>query len=74
MRNVAKTVEVRRVRKIAERYEKARVERKAAILSAIESGIPADEIAEASGLTRSAIYKIVSRSSERGSGRVPVGG
>ena len=73
MRNATKTVEVRKVRKIAERYEKARAERKEAILSAIESGVPADEVAAASGLTRSAIYKIVSRSSGSSS-RVPVGG
>jgi DNA-directed RNA polymerase specialized sigma24 family protein len=64
--------EVRRVRTISKRYETARSERKEAILSAVEAGVSPEEIAAASGLTRSAIYKIVSRSTGTSS-RVPVG-
>lgn len=64
--------EVRRVRTISKRYETARSERKEAILSAVEAGVSPEEIAAASGLTRSAIYKIVSRSTGSSS-RVPVG-
>lgn len=67
-----KTAEVRRVRTISKRYETARSERKEAILSAVEAGVSPEEIAAASGLTRSAIYKIVSRSTGSSS-RVPVG-
>lgn len=67
-----KTAEVRRVRTISKRYEMARSERKEAILSAVEAGVSPEEIAAASGLTRSAIYKIVSRSTGSSS-RVPVG-
>jgi len=64
--------EVRRVRTISKRYETARSERKEAILSAVDAGVSPEEIAAASGLTRSAIYKIVSRSTGTSS-RVPVG-
>ena len=72
MTEKTKTAEVRRVRTISKRYETARSERKEAILSAVEAGVSPEEIAAASGLTRSAIYKIVSRSTGSSS-RVPVG-
>lgn len=53
---------VRRVGKASARYEKARTDRREAIVSAIEAGATVSSVADAVGVTRAAIYKIVERS------------
>lgn len=53
---------VRRVGKASARYEKAKAERREAILEAIEAGATVSSVANAVGVTRAAIYKTVERS------------
>lgn len=66
------TAEVRKIRRIEEKYQATKEERRSAIVEAVESGVPALALAEATGLSQSAIYKIVSRAASKSS-RVPVG-
>lgn len=69
---MTKAREIRKIRRIEEKYQATKEERRSAIIEAVESGVPALELAKATGLSQSAIYKIVSRATEK-SATVPVG-
>ena len=59
------TAEIRKIRRIEEKYQATKEERRSAIVEAVESGVPALALAEATGLSQSAIYKIVSRATSK---------
>lgn len=69
---MTKANEIRKIRRIEEKYQSTKEMRRDAIVSAVESGVPALALAEATGLSQSAIYKIVARSTAK-SATVPVG-
>lgn len=50
---------LRAVRREDERYRDARDKRRLAMLAAVRSGVPVQAVAEAAGVTRDAVYKLV---------------
>ena len=56
------TVALRRVERASTKFVAAKTERAEAIRSALDAGATVTDVAEAVGVTRAAIYKMVERS------------
>jgi len=56
---------IRKVARASTKYEDAKADRLDAVCSALDAGASVTDVAEAVGLTRAAIYKMVERSGHK---------
>ena len=63
---MARAKTLTKLRRADEKYRSARDERRTLMVGAVDEGVPVTEVAEAAGVTRDAVYKLVQASRRDG--------